>query len=215
MNRLACLHLTERSADILLPRHEVKDARDLLGAYLAMSTTKLTEYVNVPILSLNSSPQIVHATMHTQLPIQICILEQVQAAQRRHPSIPQFPLDLVAGSDTSTPSDVFQSSRRNRILYQHPHRLIPIPPPLRIFPTCTTATMTPIPQPTPSTGRTFPSPPNPPHPLHAPKRARRHTRHCRSALLGGWGTATIWRWLGRFSSGVKIFGWRELGGTRC
>jgi len=143
MNRLACLHLTEPSADILFPGHEIKDARDLLGAYLAMSTTKLTEYVNVPILSLSSSPRVVHATMYPQLPIQICILEQVQAAQRRHPSIPQLPLDLVAGSDTSIPSDAVQPSRRTRILYQHPRRLIPILPPLRLFPICTTATMTP------------------------------------------------------------------------
>jgi hypothetical protein len=79
MNRLACLHLTERSADILLPQHEIKDARDLLGAYLAMSTTKLTEYVNIPIL-LQSPYLILRQTRKPILKIHPLGLAEVRAS---------------------------------------------------------------------------------------------------------------------------------------
>jgi len=71
MNHLACLHFTERSADILLAQLEIKDARDQLGEYLAMPT-KLTEYVNVPILltqllSTDRSRNYAYTTSHPNL----------------------------------------------------------------------------------------------------------------------------------------------------
>jgi abelson tyrosine-protein kinase 1 len=46
MNRLGCLRLTERCADILISvRIEISDAGDVLGQELAAPIGKLEEYV--------------------------------------------------------------------------------------------------------------------------------------------------------------------------
>ena len=46
MNRLGCLRLTERCADILISvRVEISDAGDVLGQELAAPIAKLEEYV--------------------------------------------------------------------------------------------------------------------------------------------------------------------------
>lgn len=50
MNRLSCLRLTERCADILISvREEIFDAGDVLGQELAAPIGKLEEYVSLVI----------------------------------------------------------------------------------------------------------------------------------------------------------------------
>jgi hypothetical protein len=56
MNRLACLRLTERCADILISvRLEISEAGDVLGQELAAPIAKLEEYVLYCILIVVTS----------------------------------------------------------------------------------------------------------------------------------------------------------------
>ena len=53
MNRLSCLRLTERCADILISiREEIFDAGDILGQELAAPIVKLEEYVLLHSISI-------------------------------------------------------------------------------------------------------------------------------------------------------------------
>jgi abelson tyrosine-protein kinase 1 len=56
MNRLACLRLTERCADILLAvRQEIKDAGDMVGEELTAPISKLVEYAPaIPITPVHA-----------------------------------------------------------------------------------------------------------------------------------------------------------------